>query len=61
MESPHKDSWPDVFVCVCVCVCVCFSKGTSSVICRSVLLSIVRMDQSKWRTLGSAVLSAQAS
>ncbi len=22
MESPYKDSWPDVCVCVCVCVCV---------------------------------------
>jgi len=22
MESPHKDSTPDVCVCVCVCVCV---------------------------------------
>ncbi len=21
MESPYKDSWPDVCVCVCVCVC----------------------------------------
>ncbi len=23
MESPYKDSWPDVCVCVCECVCVC--------------------------------------
>ncbi len=21
MESPYKDSWPDVCTCVCVCVC----------------------------------------
>jgi len=23
MESPHKDSRPDMSVYVCVCVCVC--------------------------------------
>ncbi len=30
MESPYKDSWPDMCVCVCgcVCVCVCVQMGT---------------------------------